>query len=288
MDHERERYMNIVDLAEDWDQSATPITERQPQTALQKQWAKDGVVIIPNLLPEDLLAAYETEWLTKNGGPDAVLGDVSTYRSPMGWQYATPYVSFPALRSVCCSSEIGNVLQELIGEPAGVHLNLSGWQSTRRNWHFDQYLNEPYVGAFYVAVWIALDDIHPDAGPFEYIPGSHTWWPPISQHKMRQALGPDGNGPAWPTHSEKILTPIFESEIVRKDLTSTKFLAKRGDVLFWHSRLLHRGSIPNNDSLERRALIAHYSGIQHRPDMPAAVQHERGGWLFPLEGYQPV
>jgi hypothetical protein len=34
--------------------------------------------------------------------------------------------------------------------------------------------------------------------------------------------------------------------------------------------------------MERRALIAHYSGINHRQDMPAARQHG-GGWYFPVE-----
>jgi len=280
--------MTIAELAEEWGPELIPPTERSPKTKMQKQWAKDGVVIVPKLVPEPLLAAYEKEWLAQNGGPNAVLGDTSTYVQPMGWQYATPYMNFPALRAICCCSDLATVMKQLIGEPAGVHLNLTGWQSTRRNWHFDQYLNEPYVGAFYVAVWIALDDISADSGPFEYIPGSHTWWPPISQAKMRAALGADGNGPHWPTHSERILTPIFEQEIEDRSLQPVQHIASRGDVLFWHSRLLHRGSIPNDPTLERRALIAHYSGITHRPDMPPAMQHSNGGWFFPLQGMQPT
>jgi len=232
-------------------------------------------------VPKDLLVQYEYEWLVVNGGEKAEIGKPNTYASPMGWHYATPYMDFPALRGLCCSPDIAAVLEELIGESAGVHLNLTGWQSTRCNWHFDQYLNEPYVGSVYVAVWIALDTIYSDAGPFEYFPGSHKWWPPVSQLKMRTALGADGEGPDWPTKSERILTPIFEKEIESRNLETSKFLGNRGDVLFWHSRLLHRGSIPNDITLERRALIAHYSGVTHRPDMPKAVQHQ-GGWLFPL------
>jgi ectoine hydroxylase-related dioxygenase (phytanoyl-CoA dioxygenase family) len=277
----------VDQLAEEWNPALIPETERSPNTQLQHDWARNGVVILPNLLPEALLSAYEDEWMAANGGKTAKIGDPSTYDSPMGWQYATPYMDFPRLRALCCAPEIASVLEELIGEPAGVHLNLTGWQSTRRNWHFDQYLNEPYVGAFYVAIWIALDDISADSGPFEYIPSSHQWWPPISQAKMRAALGADGDGHDWPTHSERILTPIFEEAIKSRQLKTSTFLAKRGDVLFWHSRLLHRGSIPNDSTLERRALIAHYSGVNHRPDMPEAVQQD-GGWFFPLGGRQPV
>lgn len=279
----------IEDLAEEWTSDLIPRTEDRPRTHNQEAWARDGMLIIEDLIPDDLLEPYEAEWLTHNGGPHAVDGAIETYWRPSGWEYVTPYMDHPGLRALVCSDLIGDVVAELIGEPAGVHLNLTGWQSTRRRWHFDQYLNEPYVGGFYVAIWIALDDVDPDAGPFEFVRGSHRWWPPISQAKMKQALGPAlGYTPQWPAHSERILTPIFERELHERAAVVEQFLPSRGDVLFWHSRLLHQGSIPRNPALERRGLIAHYSGVTHRPDMPAAQQHPNGGWFFPLAGHQPA
>lgn len=267
--------LTLDDLAEHWGPEQIPTTESAPTSLTQSTWARDGVVIRPKLLDDELLAAYEAEWSASAPGPH-------------GWGYATPYMDHPALRRLVCDQRIADILVELIGEEAGVHLNLTGWRSTTRDWHFDQYLNEPYVGGFYVAVWVALDDIHPDAGPFQYVPGSHHWWHPISQAKMRAALGPDGDGPDWPTHSERILTPLFEAEIAERQITPTTHLPQRGDVLFWHSRLLHRGSVPVDPNRERRALIAHYSGIGHRPDMPQPRHHPAGGWMFPLGGRQPV
>jgi hypothetical protein len=272
---------SLDDLAEHWGDDVVPATERHPTGWAQQQWADDGLVIyhagpIGGLLDEDAMAAYEDEWRRHN------------VTSPGGWDYATPYMDHPALLDLCCQPHLAETLEDLIGEPMGVHLNLTGWTSTRRDWHFDQYLNEPYVGGFYAAVWIALDGISPHAGPFQYVPGSHRWWPPISQAKMREALGGDGVGPDWPTKSERILSPLFEAELCNREVTPSQFLGHRGDVLIWHSRLLHRGSVPVNPLLERRGLIAHYSGIRHRPDMPPAVQHRLGGWYFPLQGRQPV
>jgi hypothetical protein len=266
----------LDDLAEHWTDDVIPETERFPTTRAQDEWADNGFVIRDGLLDDDAMTAYEIEWMAHNA------------HRPGGWDYATPYMDHPALLELCCQPALAELLEELIGEPMGVHLNLTGWTSTRRDWHFDQYLNEPYVGAFYAAVWIALDDISPHAGPFQYIPGSHHWWEPISQHKMRAALGPDGDGPDWPTKSEQILSPLFKAEIDAMGIKPSEFLGHRGDMLVWHSRLLHRGSIPTNPHLERRALIVHFSGIRHRPDMPPAVQHPAGGWFFPLGGKQPV
>lgn len=267
----------LDDLYETWDPKLTPWTEVDPRNHLQRSWASDGVVILPGLIPDELMSAYEREWLAANAD------------SPGGWDYATPYVDHPRLRHVVCSYELDQVLKDIIGEPMAVHLNLTGWISTRRDWHRDQYLNEPYVGGYYAAVWIALADIHPDSGPFQYVPGSHHGRP-ISQLKIRAALQDMGydDGPMWPKHSEAILTSLFEREITETNAEVVTHLPKRGDVLIWHGKLLHRGSVPNDPTRERRALIAHYSGIHHRPDMPDAVRHPDGGLYFPLSGRQPV
>lgn len=281
--------MHLEDLEDDWEETLTPITEREPSTPLQHEWAEHGFVVTRDVLPEDKLVAYENEWWAYNGGEDATRYIPQTWSRPGGWPDATPYMRHDALRALVCDGALAAILQELTGEPMGVHLNLTGWVSTRRDWHRDQYLNEKYVGDFYTAVWIALDDIHEDAGPFEFIPGSHKGRP-LSQAKMKEALEPHERGPDWPTHSERILTPLFEDTTVRaarKGGRIKQFIAQRGDILVWHGRLLHRGSVPNDVTRPRRALIAHYSGISHRPDMPAAVRHTSGGWFFPLQGRTP-
>ena len=75
----------------------------------------------------------------------------------------------------------------------------------------------------------------------------------------------------------------------RGELEIEKFLAKKGDVLLWHARLMHRGSIPNDPDLWRETAILHYSGVNHRPDMPSpAIQHQQGGWYFPLNQNIPL
>src|SRR5438552_11002670 len=75
-------------------------------------------------------------------------------------------------------------MESLIGEPMMLHLALTGWVSTERTWHQDDYLNPAHVAGWYAAVWMALDDnIHSDSGPFEYLPGSHRW-PTLRRDKV--------------------------------------------------------------------------------------------------------
>jgi ectoine hydroxylase-related dioxygenase (phytanoyl-CoA dioxygenase family) len=130
-------------------------------------------------------------------------------------------------------------------------------------------------------LWLALDTIHPDSGPFQYVKGSHKW-PQVTREKILSALSPSERDHKWPTHSERVLTPLFEKEIEDRGAEVTSHLAERGDVLLWHGRLLHRGSIPNVPGMERRSVIAHYSGINHRGDMPKAVKYD-GGYYFPID-----
>jgi hypothetical protein len=246
-------------------------------TPLQAQWLRDGAVILPWLIPDSLIDAYCEAWKRER------LGLAGLY-------HVTPYRYVPELLDLCCYGPLSWALEDLIGEKMGVHLNLVGWESTERDWHADCYLNPPEVAPYYAAVWFALEGILPDAGPFEYVPGSHRWGQ-LDQAQVRALIPADERDlPSWPRSSETILTPVVEAKIAEAGAAVRQFLGERGDVLIWHSKLVHRGSRPNIQGLRRRALIAHYSGITRRPDMPDAIPHRKttedgepiDGWQFPL------
>jgi len=185
---------------------------------------------------------------------------------------------------VIVSHSTGALVTDTSLRAAALHLNLTGWVSTERDWHQDNYLNPPEVNGHYAGVWTALDQIQADAGPFEFVPGSHRW-PIIRQAKVLELLGYDnGDDPSWPWASERLLTPFFEREIASTGLKPERFLGAKGDVLIWHSRLVHRGSLPERPNAERRSMIAHYSAISRRADMRRTRQHPGGGQYFFLDG----
>jgi ectoine hydroxylase-related dioxygenase (phytanoyl-CoA dioxygenase family) len=235
-------------------------------------WNNDGVVILKNFIPEQLIADYESIWIHEN----RVLRN-----RPQGWPDCTPYSRHEEVKNLFTYGPLSEHLEALIGEPAGVHLNLTGWVSTERDWHQDSYLNPPHVGDHYAAIWLALDDINPDSGPFQYVPGSHRW-PQVTRDRILKALDPGERDHRWPKFSERILTPLFEEEISKRGAPVVSHLPSRGDVLIWHGRLMHRGSRASVPAMERKAAIAHYSGIHHRQDMPKALQHNGQGWYFPI------
>lgn len=246
-------------------------------------WNDTGVWIFEQMIPDKLIDAYADEWKINHGfrGLDtspSLTTPLLVASNPGGYDEVA-YMRNPALMALCTYRPLADALEETLGEPAGVHLNLSGWVSTERDWHQDGYLNPLHVGDYYAAVWVALGDIHPDSGPFQYIPGSHRWHT-LTRDKIAQVV--DLSDPMWPKHSETVLAPLVEQEVAARGAEVVTYLPQCGDVLFWHPRLYHRGSRAKVRGAYRPALIAHYSGIRHREDMPSALRHG-DGWYFPLQ-----
>ena len=269
------RQISFAMLSEEPDPALLPWLD-QPDvdetglTPEQRAWRTDGVAILPGFLPDAVIDPY--------------IARREKLNRPGGWSSPTPYEHVAELRQVSLYPPLRAMLRELIGEEMMLHLNLTGWVSTERNWHQDDYLNPGTVNSWYAAVWIALDTIDPDSGPFEYVPGSHRW-PLLRGEKVRAFMTEDERAgsvgtagfDAWPKLTERFVVPAIEAEIKQRGIPSRRFLGRKGDVLIWHGRLMHRGTQPVRTDLQRRALIAHYSGVSHRPDMPRRRSDGSGG-----------
>lgn len=252
-------------------------TRRLPRTGIE-QWDNDGVLHLQKIIPDELIDAYIQERIRLLKG---------TPKWRPGWNGPTPYLFVPSMKALALHRPLTEAMRPLIGnvEP-GLHLCLTGFQSTERKYHQDSYLNPAGVDDRYVAAWIVLEDVDPDAGPFEYVAGSHLW-PVIQREKVWDVMkirGQDPSLPTWPSDSQDWVGEACEQEIGFRRSEVTPFLGKRGDVLLWNANLVHRGSAPKNRELERRALICHYSAITARPDMPHMKRLESGSHYFDFPG----
>src|SRR5207253_345201 len=84
--------------------------------------------------------------------------------------------------------------------------------------------------------------------------GRITCWGLLRSEKVRRYLTEEERTrrePAtginqWPTYAERFTTPAIEAEIRSTGSEVKRFLGRKGDVLIWHGRLVHRGSAPRN------------------------------------------
>ena len=180
-------------------------------TPHQRAWRRDGVVIMPKMLSDEEIDPYV-----------AVRSKLGLQG---GWHSPTPYLHVPELRSLALAPKLMRILRDLLGEDMMLHLCLTGWVSTERDWHQDDYLNPGHVNSYYAAVWIALDDIAAESGPFEYIPGSHRWRL-MRQARVRRFLTPEEEASRdprtgaefWPKLSERFVVPAIAREIARRKI----------------------------------------------------------------------
>lgn len=277
--------VSFSDLAEHFPEDKVPFLDRSDvQTSklssLQRHWWEKGYVLLEKFIPEALIAEYLDLRKSLNLGK----AHFSNF---------TPYLDHEVIRKITLSEDLQRVLVELMGQNMGLHFVLTAFHSTERGWHQDDYLNPDYVYSNYCAAWISLGETVRDAGPFEFIEGSHKW-PCVRRHLVQKQLvgewaslteSEKGGRGHWAEYAEFFTNDVYIEEIQKRKVEVSTFLAGPGDVLIWHGKLVHRGSAPYNPLLERPSMISHFSGVNSRQDIGTDVrQYGASGchyWNFP-------
>jgi ectoine hydroxylase-related dioxygenase (phytanoyl-CoA dioxygenase family) len=135
--------------------------------------------------------------------------------------------------------------------------SLTFLRSSEQDIHQDYAYVVAGIPSHLAASWIALENVHPDAGPLTYHPGSHR----IPKFDF-------GNG-LFLTPESRYREAEFNAHILMQcrklRLKKVVFLPKKGDMFVWHSALAHGGSPVRNRALTRKSLVSHYSS---RPGYP--------------------
>jgi hypothetical protein len=198
-------------------------------------YEKNGYAIIEKAISEDLIDLYEKKWLEENGD------------NFQGWDGHTSYLDHPEILDILCHKNVNDFFMDA-QKGVALHLNLTYWVSTEKGWHMDATIPNKLGSDNYTGAWVALENISPDSGPFQLIPGSHLW--DIDLNEMIPLLE-DG----------KACKEFLEKQIKKNNGEIVTFNAKKGDILFWHGRLIHRGSTPKNRNVTRKSLIGHYCNM---------------------------
>jgi Phytanoyl-CoA dioxygenase (PhyH) len=263
--------ISFSELCEEFPEDKIPLLDRNNidetrLTPMQKQWRDHGFVVLKGAVPEKYIEEYEGLRRSLNLG-----------KAP--FNNFTPYLDHDVVAKITLSPALHVALFELLGQDMGCHFLLTAYHSTERGWHQDDYLNPDYVYSNYAAAWIATGAIHPDAGPFEFVPGSHKW-PCMRGHLVKQHLSEefakvsnveDGRS-HWAAFAEVFTNDVYAAELERRNAVFHQFLADKGDIMIWHGRLVHRGSTPNSPILDRPSIISHYSGVNIRSDIGSDIR----------------
>jgi phytanoyl-CoA hydroxylase len=159
------------------------------------------------------------------------------------------YLEFSYVRDLALNDRITSTLNQLIGEKPCICNSLIFERGSQQDLHVDTYYMPPSPGGKLIVTSICLEDVHPDAGPVQYIPGSHL---------LPQYRNPEGGRHVRSTDDQLEADAMMAEKLSNFGRQSETFLGKAGDVLIWHEELAHGGTPIHDMSLTRKSLVTHY------------------------------
>jgi ectoine hydroxylase-related dioxygenase (phytanoyl-CoA dioxygenase family) len=115
-------------------------------------------------------------------------------------------------------------------------------------------LTEPMSMA---ASWVALEDVQPLSGEFQFIPGSHRL-PELLHHGTEK-----GHHDDFQEYHNILQTTLRMCE--ERGLKTETFMAEKGDVLIWHADLMHGGAPIQDQQRTRKSLVVHFMPLGVMP-----------------------
>jgi hypothetical protein len=156
------------------------------------------------------------------------------------------------IRAIASNSGVLKLLAKLYGRKAFPFQTLNFPVGTAQHLHSDSIHFSSLPERFMCGVWLAMEDVHADAGPLTYLPGSHKW--PILSNAM---IGRRG----FESPRERAQTPFeeaWDALVEHSGKFQETFLARKGQALIWAANLLHGGGARNDPTRTRWSQVTHY------------------------------
>ncbi len=157
--------------------------------------------------------------------------------------------------------------------------------STQQPLHSD-FVHFGTVPAFHLAAaWVALEDIHPDSGPIQVVPGSHRWPEFVySQLGLPIARSLGDVARHYRAYEQWVL-----SDLKARNAETISPRLKKGDAIIWLANLLHGSPDCVNVKLSRKSQVTHYHTDQVTLHYnPAFSSPSEGRFLRRNMEYLPV
>ncbi len=238
------------------------------------QWVENGYVIIKGLFDEATLDAawQEYERAIANGkiepSPACEINGLPGRNLNTHWRAEQ-------IDKLLRDRRVTKIISMLLGAKCLPFQTITGHNGSQQLEHSDAIHMTTYPLDYLAATWTAFEDIDPDSGPLVYYPRSHR----LPHFLSREAkIGTkEFQERGYVAYHEKY-EPGLQNIIQENQLEAKYFYARKGDVLIWHSNLIHGGSPRKNFNLSRKALVCHYfaEGCICYHDLAASKAYIRG------------
>ena len=156
------------------------------------------------------------------------------------------------VQAIAANEAVVGLLSKLYGRQAFPFQTLNFPVGTQQDAHTDIVHFSSLPEKFMCGVWLAMEDVHEDAGPLFYYPGSHRW--PVMSNAMIGRCG-------YQTRLDSAQTPFtdaWNAICAAQGARPATFLARKGQALIWLANLLHGGSAQHDPRRTRWSQVTHY------------------------------
>jgi ectoine hydroxylase-related dioxygenase (phytanoyl-CoA dioxygenase family) len=185
----------------------------------------------------------------------------------------------PTAQRVLRDPALGGMLSSLLGARAQFLQSIYFNRGSQQQSHTDYMYMGTDPALQLCGIWLACEDVTPEAGPLFYYPGSHRLpSETVEQRYARRmpALAAEIRENADSLAAfyrdrialtgESLEVCVFFDEwlaeiaarLERDGFERVTFLPRRGDLMVWHANLVHGGLPVTDPSATRRSLVAHY------------------------------
>lgn len=237
-----------------------------------RQFIREGYIVLESLISRDWCDSI-------NADLEQLLANGTFSYEWRGQRVEHLYQHSQAARDLWMHPAILKILSALYDDVALPCQTLNFIHGSQQGLHQDTIHLTPFPAGMMCGVWVALEDISPDAGPLVVYPKSHRlptlYCATLGMQKVR-------NGD-WTEFGEKFVPKIVQ-QVTDAGMQPMYYTPKAGTVLIWHENLTHGGSTRKIDEMTRRSIVSHYfargglafydslglTASVHAADIPAA------------------
>jgi len=245
---------------------------QQPSAELQETWRRDGFVLMPGIVPTDML--------------DEVQTDVAAFRARCGetkdaagfgdW-IGMLHLELESCLRLAAQPPVLSFLKWALDDTPLLFGSLNFERGSERVPHIDTIFFHTIPVTAMAGVWFALEDVSSDSGPLNYVPGSHRW-PLVTGERvvaestdLRDEIEAARNGTISDAGRGELVSELghrhealMAAEVQRRNEEAVPVLAKRGDCIVWHALVAHGGLPRANPLSSRRSMVFHFIGRHAR------------------------
>ena len=199
------------------------------------------------------------DWQIENHVIDELLKDLNgqyRYDSPhynLNNRIENSFKFSDPVLNLATNEAILSAINELLDGKFFPFQTLNFEKGTQQRLHSDWFHFAPSNNKGLVGVWVAFEDTDADNGALEVVPGSHKL-----PYKYPEDLGVKKGSKSDPYKYYQDYEDAIENLVKSNNLSKKLVPLKKGQILIWHSNLIHGGSRILDAQKTRYSQVTHY------------------------------